>query len=57
MGLLNGIRDLGIDDLSENDIECLLQVLTKPELDEAILFDEFLQIMENMGIYDEEEGQ
>ena len=54
MGLLNGIRDLGIDDLSENDIECLLQVLTKPELDEAILFDEFLQIMENMGIYDEE---
>ena len=34
----------------------MLRVLTKPELDGAIVMPEFLQIMENLGLYDEEEG-
>lgn len=55
MGLLDGIKELGINDLTEKEIACLLRVLTKPELDQAILFDEFVQIMENLGLYDDED--
>ena len=54
-GLIDGIKGLGIDDLSEHDIKYLLRVLTKPELDGAIVMDELLQIMENLGLYDEDE--
>ena len=55
IGLLEGIKSLGIDDLEERDVAFLLRVLTKPELDGAILVEELLQIMENFGLY--EEGQ
>lgn len=37
MGLLEGVKDLGIDDLSELEVQYLLKVLSKPELDGAIL--------------------
>ena len=40
---------------SEKEITYLLRVLTKPELDGAILVEELLQIMENFGLY--EDGQ
>ena len=56
MGLLDGIKELGIDDLSEKEIAFLLRVLTKPELDQAIVMPEFLQIMENLGLYDDDDG-
>jgi len=52
-GLIEGIRGLGIDDLQEIEISYLLKVLSKPELDGAILMQEFLQIMENFGLYDD----
>jgi hypothetical protein len=32
----------------------LLKVLSKPELEGAILMQEFLQIMENFGLYDDD---
>jgi hypothetical protein len=54
MGLLKGIESLGIDDLSEKESKYLLRVLTKPELDGAIVVPELLQIMENLGLYDDE---
>lgn len=54
VGLLEGIKELGIDDLEEKEVSYLLRVLTKPELDGAILVEELLQIMENFGLYDEE---
>ena len=57
LGLLEGIKELGIDDLEEKEVSFLLRVLTKPELDGAILVEELLQIMENFGLYDEGEGQ
>lgn len=41
-GLINGIKGLGIDDLTEKDERYLLRVLTKPELDGAIVLDELL---------------
>ncbi len=53
MGLLEGIKDLGIDDLSETEVQSLLKVLSKPELDGAILMQEVFAIMENFGLYDE----
>ena len=53
MGLLDGIKELGINDLTEKEIAFLLRVLTKPELDGAIVMPEFLQIMENLGLYDD----
>ena len=36
-GLIDGIRDLGIDDLNDKEIQYLLKVLSKPELEGAIL--------------------
>ena len=57
MGLLKGIEQLGIDDLTEKEGQYLLRVLTKPELDGAIVMHELLQIMENLGLYDEDEEE
>ena len=54
-GLVDGMRDLGMNDITEMDLQCLLKVLSKPELDGAILMQEFMQIMENFGLYDEPE--
>ena len=42
MGLLDGIKELGIDDLTEKEVSYLMRVLTKAELDQAIIMDEFL---------------
>ena len=42
MGLLEGIKSLNIDDLQEIEIQYLLKVLSKPELDGAILMQELL---------------
>ena len=36
-GLIDGLRDLGIDDLNDKEIQYLLKVLSKPELEGAIL--------------------
>jgi hypothetical protein len=41
-GLLEGIKDLGIDNLKPIEIQYLLKVLSKPELDGAILMQELL---------------
>jgi len=41
-GLIDGMRDLGLDDVTEKDLQCLLKVLSKPELDGAILYTEFM---------------
>jgi len=56
-GLVGGIKGLGIDDLTDQEIKYLLRVLTKPELEGAIVLQELLQIMENLGLYDDEEDQ
>ena len=41
--------------MTEKDVKYLLRVLTKPELDGAIVMDELLQIMENLGLYDDDQ--
>lgn len=55
MGLLEGIKNLGIEDMTEKETTYLLRVLTKPELDNAIVMPEFLQIMENLGLYEDDD--
>ena len=51
--LLDGIKALGITDLTEKQVNYLLKVLAKPELDGAIFLTELNQIMENFGLFDE----
>lgn len=41
-----------MDELSEMEAACLLRVLAKPELDNAIILNEFIMIMENFGVVD-----
>lgn len=50
MAFLEGIKDLGVVDLEEVEVACLMRVLTKAELDNAILLRELIVIMENFGI-------
>ena len=51
-GFLEGIKDTGIDDLQEFEVACLMRVLSKPELDSAVILNEFAMIMENFGVVD-----
>lgn len=53
IGFLEGIKDLGITEFEEIQVACLMRVLTKPELENAIMLRELIVIMENFGIYDE----
>ena len=55
IGFLEGIKELGVTDLEEVEVACLMRVLTKPNLENAILVKELIVIMENFGIYDDEE--
>jgi hypothetical protein len=47
---LEGVRDTGFDDVTEMEAACLMKVLAKPELENAIILNEFVLIMENFGI-------
>lgn len=59
LGFLEGIKELGLLDLEEIEVACLMRVLTKPNLDNAILVKELIIIMSNFGIPDDDhiEGQ
>ncbi len=52
IGFLEGIKELGITDLEEIEVACLMRVLAKPNLENAILLQELVVIMENFGIYE-----
>jgi hypothetical protein len=54
IGFLEGIKDLGVTELEEVEVACLMRVLTKPDLENAILLRELTVIMENFGIKDDE---
>ncbi len=54
IGLLEGIKELGITDLQEVEVACLMRVLTKADLENAILLNELVVIMENFGIMEDE---
>jgi hypothetical protein len=42
--------DLRIKDLTDLEAACLMRVLAKPELDNAIILNEFALILENFGV-------
>ena len=44
------MRDIGFDDITELEAACLMKVLAKPELDNAVILNEFVLIMENFGV-------
>jgi hypothetical protein len=50
IGFLEGIKELGIVDLEEVEVACLMRVLTKPNLENSILLKELVVIMENFAI-------
>lgn len=52
IGFLEGVKGLGIGDLEEQDVACLMRILTKPDLENSILLQELIIIMENFGIQD-----
>lgn len=52
IAFLEGVKEAGMEDLSEMEAACLLRVLAKPELDNAIILNEFIMIMENFGVMD-----
>lgn len=52
IAFLEGVKEAGMEELSEMEAACLLRVLAKPELDNAIILNEFIMIMENFGVVD-----
>lgn len=54
-GFLEGLKEAGIRDLEEFEVSCLMRVLAKPELDNAIILNELVMIMENFGVLDNAE--
>lgn len=49
-GFIMAVKETGFDDITETEATCLMRVLAKPELDGAIILNEFVLIMENFGI-------
>lgn len=56
-GFLEGIKEAGIEDLQDFEVACLMRVLAKPELDNAVILNEFVMIMENFGVPDTMEDE
>ena len=56
-GFLEGIKEAGIEDLQDFEVACLMRVLSKPELDNAVILNEFVMIMENFGVPDTMEDE
>ena len=50
------MKDIGVTDFEEVEIACLMRVLTKADLENAILLRELIVIMENFGIQDDTAG-
>ena len=54
ISFLEGLKALQLTKFSELEIACLMNILAKPQLENAILVEELVQIMVNFGIV---EGQ
>lgn len=51
------MRQIGVNDLNEIEIACLMRVLSKPELDHAIVLPELLMVMNNFGLEEENDDE
>jgi hypothetical protein len=52
IAFLEGVKESGLEGLREVEAACLLRVLAKPELENAVILNEFAMIMENFGVAD-----
>lgn len=52
-GFISGLEQLGIIDLTDKEIQCLMLILAKPELEHAIVVADLQMVMENFEIYDD----
>ena len=58
LAFVEGLKRLELDgEFSDVEVTCLMNVLAKPQLDNAILVEELLTIMENFGIGDDEPAE
>jgi len=58
IAFLEAVKEaVGLPDLREMEAACLLRVLAKPELENAIILNELVMIMENFGVMDEFEDE
>ena len=53
-GFLLGLKTLGLAELSEEEVECVMMVLAKEELDNNIIVEDLVLIMENFGVYEQD---
>jgi hypothetical protein len=56
IGFFEGLAALDME-FSEIEIECVLGVLCKPQLENCLLVDELVKIMENFEIFEDEMGR
>ena len=52
-GFVMGLEDLGIVDLTNTEMHCVLLILVKPELENTILATDLMMVMANFGIMEE----
>ena len=53
VAFLECCKEIGLKELTELEAACLLRVLTKQELENAIILNELVLIMENFGVIEE----
>ena len=51
---LEGLNQLGLGDLDETEVQCLMLILIKPELENQILVNDLVMVMENFQIIEPE---
>jgi hypothetical protein len=49
-GFLHGLTELGLTNLSDKEVQCLMLILIKPELENHIMLQDVQMVMENFGI-------
>lgn len=49
-GFLRGLAELGMNNLSDKEVHCLMLILIKPELENHIMLQDVQMVMENFGI-------
>lgn len=53
-GFMLGLQNLGITEMTDTEVQCLMLILVKPELENTIVVSDLQMVMENFGIKDPE---
>ena len=52
-GFVTGLEELGITDLTNTELHCVLLILVKPEIENTIIASDLMMVMGNFGILEE----